>query len=72
MGYTIHSRLKQCLQERGITQKQLSEETGLREATISSICRDTLTSLNLKHIAKIAEALDVQDIREIIELRISE
>jgi len=72
MGYTIHSRLKQCLQERGMTQKQLSEETGLREATISSICRDTLTSLNLMHIAKIAEALDVQDIREIIELRISE
>jgi len=55
------------LKERGLTQKELSKKTGIREATISVFARDAGTSINKEILAKIMEALGVKDVREIIE-----
>ncbi len=68
MSYTIRIQLKDLLEERQIKQKDLAEMTGLRESTISDIVRGTRTVMNFEHIAKIAEALEIEDIREIIVL----
>lgn len=65
----ISIRLRPLLSERGITQKELAEKTGLREATISRIARDAGTSISFEHLARIADALNVDDIRELIELK---
>lgn len=72
MKYAIKMRLKELLNERGITQKELSEKTGIRESTISEICRNSKTVMNFKHIVKIAEVLEIQDIREIIDLKVED
>ncbi len=72
MKYAIKMRLKELLDERGITQKELSEKTGIRQSTISEICRNSKTVMNFKHIVKIAEVLEIQDIREIIDLNIED
>ena len=44
----------------------------LREATISDIVRGTRTVINFEHLANIAEALQVDDIHDLISLEKTE
>lgn len=53
-----------------MTQKRLAELSGIRESTISDIARGTRTVINVTHLAKIAEALQIQDIGDIVELNV--
>lgn len=69
MSRKIEIRLKQLLAEKGMTQKLLAERTGIRESTISDITRGSRTVMNFEHIAKIADVLSIDDIRELIELK---
>ena len=69
MSYCVILRLKELLEERGITQKKLAELAGMRESTISDIVRGTRTVINFDHLGKIATALDIDDIRLIIDLK---
>ena len=41
---------------------------GVRESTISDIVRGTRTVINFEHLGKIATALEISDIRKIIDL----
>ena len=59
----------QTLPEKKMTQKTLAEITGIRESTISDISRGSRTVMNFEHIAKIAEALEISDIRELVVLQ---
>lgn len=60
--------LRQLLQERGITQKELSKLAAMREATVSKLSRGFVDRVELEHISKIANALGITDISEIIKL----
>lgn len=51
-----------------ITQKDLSKMTGIREATISDFVRGVRTVINIQHLEKIADALNITDIRKLIDL----
>ena len=66
---TVRIRLKELLDERNIKQKDLSIKSGIRESTISDICRGTKTVINFKHLARIADALEITEITELIELK---
>ena len=68
MSYCVKLRVKDLLEERGITQKKLAELAGVRESTISDIVRGTRTVINFEHLGKIATALEISDIRKIIDL----
>lgn len=68
MSYCVKLRIKELLDERGITQKKLAELAGVRESTISDIVRGTRTVINFEHLGKIATALEISDIRKIIDL----
>lgn len=68
MSYRVKLRVKELLEEEGITQKKLAEMAGVRESTISDIVRGTRTVINFKHLGKIATALEISDIRKIIDL----
>lgn len=59
-------RLSDILKERGMTQKHLSELTGIRPAAISEICNNQRTSINREHIEKIADCLGIHEIKDII------
>lgn len=65
----IQIRLKDVLKERKISQKELAKKTNLRESTISDICRNSKTVMNFEHMEKIAEALEITDITELIEMK---
>jgi len=69
MSRKIVLRLKNLLSEKNMTQKNLAEKTGIRESTISDITRGARTVMNFEHIAKIADALNIDDIRDLIELK---
>lgn len=59
---------KDLLRKHGINdQKELAEKAEMRESTISDIVRGTRTVINFEHLAKIADALQIEDIRELID-----
>ena len=62
----IKIRLQEILRERHISQKKLSQMTGIRPGTISEICRNTKRVMNFSHVASIAHALNITDIRELV------
>ena len=68
MIYRVKLCVKELLEEKGLTQKKLAEMSGVRESTISDIVRGTRTVINFEHLGKIATALEISDIRKIIDL----
>jgi len=69
LTYEIKLKVKDLIDEKGMTQKTLAQLSGIRESTISDIVRGTRTVINFEHLSKIAEALKVNDIRELIDFK---
>ena len=65
--YVVKLKVKEALDKRQLSQKKLAEMSGIRESTISDIVRGTRTVINFEHMSKIAEALKVNDIRDLID-----
>ena len=65
--FVVKLKVKEPLECRKLSQKKLAEMSGIRESTISDIVRGTRTVINFEHLSKIAEALEVTDIRELID-----
>lgn len=65
----IYIKLKHLLKEKNVTQKELAEKTGLREATISEIANNARSTINKKQLIAIMKALNVKDLNRIMELR---
>lgn len=64
----ISIRLNEVMQERGLTQTQLSKMSGVRQAAISEMSRNLREQVNIKTLEKIAEALEIDDISELITI----
>ena len=69
LTYEIKLKVKDLIDEKGMTQKTLAQLSGIRESTISDIVRGTRTVINFEHLSKIAEALKVNDIRDLIDFK---
>ena len=65
--YVVKLKVKEAIEVRGITQKKLAEISGIRESTVSDIVRGSRTVINFEHLSKIAEALEVNNIAELID-----
>ena len=65
--FVVKLKVKEALESRKLSQKKLAEMSGIRESTISDIVRGTRTVINFEQLSKIAEALEVTDIRELID-----
>lgn len=65
----MHIKLKEILVERGITQMQLAEMTGLRPAAISELVNNQRMSVKKDHIVKIAESLEIDRVEELLEFK---
>lgn len=64
----IKTRIKEELEARGMTQKELAELTGIRPATINDLYHDRSKQFPRDVLEKIASVLNIDDINEIIEL----
>ena len=66
-NYKVKLKVKELLEERNITQKKLAQISGIRESTISDSVRGTRTVINFEHLSKIAEALEIDNISQLID-----
>ena len=66
-NYQIKLKVKELLEAREITQKKLAHMSGIRESTISDIVRGTRTVINFEHLSKVAEALEIDNISQLID-----
>ena len=62
-------KIKELLVENNISLRELSRLTDIRHATLSELSNHKRENINFRHIEKIAGALGVDDIRDIIDLR---
>lgn len=62
----IRIRLNEVMAERGLTQTQLAEVSNVRQAAISEMSRNIREQINIKTLIKIANALEIDDISELI------
>lgn len=64
----LNIKIKQLLKEKGISQKELAERTGLREATISELANNRRDVINKQHLLLIMEELNIDDLNDIVEV----
>jgi len=67
MEKRIIVKIKNLLAKHNISLRELSRLSDIRHATLSELSNQKRENINFKHIEKIAEALDINDIREIID-----
>lgn len=60
--------IKKLLKKHNISLRELSRLTDIRHAALSELSNQKRQNINFRHIEKIAEALEIDDIREIIDL----
>ncbi|KFX56190.1 helix-turn-helix transcriptional regulator [Clostridium botulinum] len=65
----IKMRLHILLAEKRITRKQLSEDTGIRLATVSAYCNEKYKYLVPEHLSKLCKYLkcDISNLIEYVE-----
>lgn len=68
----LRLKLDEILKERGISQSKLSKMIDIRQPTISDMCRNVRTEINIPIIEKIAQALEITDISELMQFEIVE
>lgn len=61
-------KIKELLKNKEISVRELSRLTDIRHAALSELSNQKRENINFRHIEKIADALDIEDIREIINL----
>ncbi|GLB61991.1 helix-turn-helix domain-containing protein [Cytobacillus sp. NCCP-133] len=65
----VKFKLDEVLKKNGnLTQKQIAEMIGVRPEAINELFIDHPRSIKKDHLQKIAEALNINDITEIMEL----
>ncbi|MEK4173384.1 helix-turn-helix transcriptional regulator [Lysinibacillus sp. FSL L8-0312] len=69
MGVELRSNLGEILKKRGWDQKKLVERTSLNPRTISELVNDKTIRINKNALEKIADALNIEDISEIIQFK---
>lgn len=68
MSVVVKIKLKEVLAERGMTQSELAKLSNLTETAVSTFARGQGISINKEYLAKIASALNISDISELLEL----
>ena len=68
MKVVVKIKLKEILTERNMTQSELAKLSNLSETVISIFARGQGNSINKEYLSKIASALNIKDIGELLEL----
>ncbi|GKV64664.1 MULTISPECIES: helix-turn-helix transcriptional regulator [unclassified Sporosarcina] len=64
----IQFKLKEVLNQRGMSQKDLAEKTGLRANAISEMVNNQRTTINREHAAIVANMLEITDMNVLFTL----
>lgn len=67
MDKKVIVKIKKLLAKHDISLRELSRLTDIRHAALSELSNQKRENINFSHIGKIADALEIDDIREIID-----
>lgn len=67
MSKIVVVKIAELAKERGISIRELSRLADVRHAALSELSNGKRKSIHFSHIERIAEALEIEDIREIID-----
>ena len=68
MTRKVKVKIHELVNQRGISLRELSRLTDIRHAALSELANQKRQNINFSHIEKIAETLELDDIRDIIDL----
>lgn len=68
MSKKIVVKIPELLKKHGISLRELSRLADIRHAALSELANQKRQNINFSHIEKIADALNIRDIREIVDL----
>jgi putative transcriptional regulator len=68
MGKKVIIKYKELGKKYGLSLRGLSRLSGVRHSALSESSNNKKGSINIKHIEKIADSLEISDIREIVDL----
>ncbi|OMD82727.1 MULTISPECIES: helix-turn-helix transcriptional regulator [Paenibacillus] len=68
MGKRVIVKNSELTKKHKISLRELSRISDVRHAALSELANGKRENINFSHIGKIAEALNIEDIREIIDL----
>lgn len=68
MTRRVKVKIHELINQKGITLRELSRLTDIRHAALSELANQKRQNINFNHIEKIADTLELDDIREIIDL----
>ncbi|MBM7687509.1 transcriptional regulator [Enterococcus ureilyticus] len=63
----IRLKINEILKEKEMNQKELCEISGLRPTTVSEMCRGVRSTVNLKHLEMLIDALEIEDFNQILK-----
>jgi len=63
----LRLKLKDLYEERGLTQKKVSEATGIRASTLSGLANNLRTSWDVEILGRLMVYFELNDIRQMIE-----
>lgn len=68
MGKKVVVKIADLAKAHNISLRELSRRSDVRHAALSELSNGKRESINFSHIERIAEALNISDIREIVDL----
>lgn len=68
MGKRVKLKLYKLIDEKNISMRELSRRADVRPEALNELANQQRQNINFAHIERIAEALNVDDIRKIIDL----
>lgn len=68
MARKVRVKIHELANQRGSSLRELSRLTDIRHAALSELANQKRQNINFSHIERIADTLELDDIREIIEL----
>lgn len=64
----IRIKLKEVLNQRGMSQKELAKKTGLRANAISEMVNNQRSTINREHAALVAKVLNITDMNDLFTI----
>ncbi|MCM3693210.1 helix-turn-helix domain-containing protein [Neobacillus niacini] len=69
MSRIVVVKLKELLIEKGMSLRELSRESDVRHAALSELANQKRLSVHFHHLAQIADALEIDDMNQIISFK---
>jgi putative transcriptional regulator len=72
MSKKVRVKIHDLIEDRNMSLRELSRKSDIRHAALSELANQKRQNINFSQLERIAESLEIDDIREIIDLEDTE